>query len=120
MQGRLCAGLSMEMTWPFGNFDHYLRGNMAGSKPLDTDLLKRKELFWEISPERIPQALVENDDWVIVRVFEYGQVDDIFNVIELYGEEKVKAVLSTENLKPVAAVMAYLFLNVDRYGKYNN
>lgn len=84
-----------------------------------TPLTSRRELFWEVSPDRIPQILQENDDWVIVRVFEYGEISDIYDVIRLYGEDKVKQVLRREKLKPVSAVMAYLFLNVDRYGKFN-
>jgi hypothetical protein len=82
------------------------------------NLIHRKELFWEINPDRIEQILRDADDWVIVRVFEYGELEDIFDVIALYGEEKVKTVLQTEKLKPVASVMAYLFLGVDRYNKY--
>jgi hypothetical protein len=82
------------------------------------DLIYRKELFWEVHPNRIEQILRESDDWVIVRVFEYGEIEDIFNVIKLYGEEKIKDVLRKENLKPIAAVMAYLFLDIDRYNRY--
>lgn len=84
-----------------------------------TNLVNRSTLFWEISPERIATTLRENDDWVIVRVFEYGTIEDIFNVIRTYGETKVREVLCYEKLKPIAAAMAYLFLNVDRYGKHN-
>jgi hypothetical protein len=83
-----------------------------------SNLIHRKELFWEVNPSRIEQVLRESDDWVIVRVFEYGEIEDIFEVIDLYGVEKIKQVLSKENLKPVAAVMAYLFVGVDRYNKY--
>lgn len=83
-----------------------------------TNLINRKELFWEVRPDRIEQILRESDDWVIVRVFEYGEIEDILEVIELYGEEKVKDVLNRENLKPIASVMAYLFLGVDRYHNY--
>ena len=66
----------------------------------------------------IEKALIESDDWVIPRVFEYGNFQDIYDVIDLYGEEKVKQVLSTERLKRTATVMAYLFLGVDRYNQY--
>ena len=76
-------------------------------------------MFWEVSPDRIQQILRENDDWVIVRVFEYGEINDIFDVIKLDGEDNVKEVLRRDKLKPVAAVMAFLFLDVDRYGKFN-
>lgn len=78
----------------------------------------RPALFWDISPARIPTALRENDDWVIVRVFEYGTIEDIYRVIGLYGSKKATEVLRHEKLRPMASAMAYLFLNVDRYGKH--
>ncbi len=81
-------------------------------------LLKQRHLFWEIDPSMIEKALIESDDWVIPRVFEYGSFQDIYDVIDLYGEEKVKQVLSTEKLKRTATVMAYLYLGVDRYNHY--
>ena len=81
-------------------------------------LIKQRHLFWEIDPNVIEKALVESDDWVIPRVFEYGNFQDIYDVIDLYGEEKVKQVLSTERLKRTATVMAYLYLGVDRYNQY--
>lgn len=77
------------------------------------NLVTRKELFWEVNPNRIEQILRESDDWVIVRVFEYGEIEDIFDVISLYGEEKVKAVLIKEKLKPMARAMALLFLDIE-------
>jgi prophage maintenance system killer protein len=81
-------------------------------------LLKQHHLFWEIDPSMIEKALIESDDGVIPRVFEYGNFQDIYDVIDLYGEEKVKHVLSTEKLKRTATVMAYLYLGVDRYNQY--
>lgn len=85
---------------------------------LNTNLINRTSLFWEINPERIASVLEENDDWVIVRVFEYGTIEDITEVIRVYGKAKVIEVLRQEKLKPIAASMAYLFLNVDRYGRH--
>lgn len=82
------------------------------------NLILRKELFWEVNPSRIEKILQDSNDWVIVRVFEYGEIDDIFDVIELYGEQKVKEVLRKEKLPRIASVMAYLFLEVDRYNRY--
>jgi hypothetical protein len=82
------------------------------------NLIYRRELFWEVDPARIEQILRESDDWAIVRVFEYGEIEDILNAIELYGEQKIKEVLSTEKLKPVAYVMAYLFLGIDPHNRY--
>lgn len=89
-------------------------GNMASKTPLD----KRKALFWDINPERVGVALRENDDWAIVRIFEYGTITDIFNAIEFYGPEKTASVLNREKLRPTARVMAYLFLNVDPEHRY--
>jgi len=81
-------------------------------------LASRKPLFWDISPERIPTALRDNDDWAIVRIFEYGTLDDISDCIEFYGEKKVIEVLSSSQLRPTAYVMEYLFLHVDPQEKY--
>ena len=44
--------------------------------------------------------------------------EDIYEVIALYGDKKVKAVLTHEKLKPLTAAMAYFFCGIDRYGKY--
>ena len=85
---------------------------------LETPLAKRKALFWDISPERVKTALRENDDWAIVRIFEYGKIEDIFDAIEFYGSEKIASVLSREKLRPTGRVMAYLFLNIDPEHRY--
>lgn len=91
---------------------------MSGNATLKTPLVMRKALFWDISPERISTALVENDDWAIVRIFGYGNITDIHNAIEFYGRDKTARVLSREKLRPMARVMAYLFLNVDPEHRY--
>lgn len=80
----------------------------------------KPHLFWDIDKSRIPMALVDNDDWAIVRIFEYGSLQDIQETIELYGEGKVTSVLSKERLRPMAASMAFLFLNIDRYGNFTS
>lgn len=82
-------------------------------------LLRQTSLFWEVDPKELMNVLVQSDDWVVGRVFEHGSLDDIAAVIALYGKDKVSAILNEANLKPVAAVMAYLFLGVDRYRRYN-
>jgi hypothetical protein len=84
-----------------------------------SELAQRKSLFWEIDPSRIEQVLETSHEWVVVRVFEYGEIEDIWEVIRLYGKERVAQVLSNADLKPVASVMAYLFLGIDRYHKYD-
>ncbi len=81
-------------------------------------LTKRRTLFWDISPESIKSALQKNDDWAIVRIFQYGTLDDILDCIELYGKKKVTAVLSSSKLRPMAYAMGHLFLGVDTEGKY--
>jgi hypothetical protein len=91
---------------------------MSANTTLKTPLVTRKELFWEISPERVETALSENPDWAIVRIFEYGKIADILDAIELYGPQKTTRVLSREKLRPMAHVMAYLFLNVDPERRY--
>jgi hypothetical protein len=85
---------------------------------LKTPLAMRKELFWDISPERVGTVLCENDGWAIVRIFEYGKIRDILDAIEFYGRQKTTSVLSREKLRPTARVMAYLFLNVDPEHRY--
>ncbi|MBT1697351.1 hypothetical protein KK083_10715 [Fulvivirgaceae bacterium PWU4] len=92
--------------------------DMSGDAILKTPLVQRKELFWDISPERVETVLRENDDWAIVRIFEYGKIADIFDAIEFYGPQKTARVLSREKLRPTARVMAYLFLNVDPEHRY--
>lgn len=82
------------------------------------NLLNRTALFWDVNPVRIAEVLRDSDSWAIIRVFEYGEIEDIYDVIEFYGEGRVKSILGEGDLKPVAAVMAFLFLGVDRYNKY--
>jgi hypothetical protein len=45
-------------------------------------------------------------------------LEDIQAVIELYGRERSKEVLSAIELPPIANAMAYLFLDIDRNKKY--
>lgn len=89
-------------------------------KALLSSFPSKPYLFWDIASTRIPDTLVDNDDWAIVRIFEYGSLEDIQETIDLYGEGKVIEVLSTERLRPMAASMAFLFLSIDRYGKFTS
>lgn len=77
----------------------------------DTGL--RRELFWDIKEDDIPKALRDSAEWVIVRVFEYGNLDEIRKVINLYGEDYVKEVLMQATLRPMARAMARLFLSIN-------
>jgi hypothetical protein len=80
---------------------------------MQNNLKKRRPLFWDINENDIEKALVESVDWVVVRVFEFGSIEDIFDVIELYGKQKVREILTRETLQPVSAAMAFLFLDID-------
>jgi hypothetical protein len=77
------------------------------------NLMNRRSLFWDINENNIEKALHESEDWVIERVFEYGELNDIFDVINLYKKEKVAEVLSKAKLKPMARAMAFLFLDLE-------
>lgn len=76
------------------------------------DLGLRRELFWDIKKEDIQLALSNSREWVIVRVFEYGDLIEIDNIIEFYGEDFTKKALLGSNLKPMGRAMAKLFLSL--------
>lgn len=85
---------------------------------METHLKFRRALFWDINEKDIERVLVESDDWVVTRVFEYGTLNDIFDVIDLYGKKKVKAILTKSDLRPMARAMAFLSLGVDTHKRY--
>ncbi len=82
------------------------------------NLINKRSLFWDIDEKNIEQSLMDSGDWVIVRVFDYGDIEDIEEVIELYGVERTKKILLETNLRPMAKTMAYLFLNIDKKNEY--
>ncbi len=83
-----------------------------------TNLRSRRPLFWDINEKDIDRALVESDEWVIPRVFEYGSLSDIREVICLYGKDRVSSVLAERKLKPMSRAMAFLFLDMDPEKRY--
>ncbi len=85
---------------------------------MESNLRFRRPLFWDINENDIEKALVESPMWVIPRVFEYGSIDDIRDVIDLYGLEKAKHALLKTKMKPLTRSMAYLFLNIDPDKRY--
>jgi hypothetical protein len=85
---------------------------------MESELRFRRPLFWDVNENDIEKTLVESDSWVVVRAFEFGTLEDIFNVIALYGKERVKDILIKEKLQPLSAAMAFLFLGVDAHKKY--
>ena len=84
----------------------------------ETFLIKRRALFWDINEKEIDKVLSNSSDWVVNRVFEYGSLDDIREVIHFYGDDKVKKILGHSPLKPLTRAMAYLFLGIDKDGRY--
>lgn len=78
----------------------------------------RAPLFWDINKDDIEEVLANSDEWVVIRVFDYGTIEDILEVIRLYGRDKVKHILSGSKLRPMARSMAYIFLDVDSEGRY--
>lgn len=73
-----------------------------------------RALFWEINEQNIGRALMESDEWVIPRVFEYGTLEEINELIRYYGKEKTTAILLhlKGELKPVTKAMAWYYLNL--------
>ncbi|NOS90680.1 MAG: hypothetical protein HOP30_02050 [Cyclobacteriaceae bacterium] len=78
----------------------------------------RRPLFWDIKESDIEKVIAESPEWVIPRVFDYGTLADIREVINLYGEEKTKEMLSRNKMKPLVRSMAYLFLQFDPEKRY--
>jgi hypothetical protein len=72
-----------------------------------------RELFWEINEKDIGKALMESDEWVVPRVFEYGTLREIAEIIRYYGREKVVEILLKINLKPMSKAMAWYYLSLD-------
>lgn len=85
---------------------------------LTTNLRSRRPLFWDINEKDIDRVLAESDEWVIPRVFEYGSLTDIREVIRLYGKDRTRSVLSQLKLKPMSRAMAFLFLDMDQEKRY--
>lgn len=56
-----------------------------------------KALFWDTQLEKI--NWIRNKEWVIKRTFEYGNEQEIKEVIKFYGEEDVKSILLKINDK---------------------
>jgi len=76
-------------------------------------LTLRKELFWDIAESQIADTIEASPSWVILRVFQYGELSEIADVIDHYGKEQVNDVLVKGNLKPMSKAMAFYFLDLD-------
>jgi hypothetical protein len=71
-----------------------------------------RALFWDINEKNIAAALANSPEWVIPRVFEYGDLYEISEVIKLYREKKAKQILLKAQLRPMARAMALVFLDI--------
>jgi hypothetical protein len=73
-----------------------------------------RALFWDINEQNIGRALMESDEWVIPRVFEYGTLREIAELIRYYGREKTTTILLhlKNELKPVTKAMAWFYLDL--------
>ncbi len=78
----------------------------------------RKALFWDVAERDIPALLKHSPEWVIPRVFEYGTIAEIDEIIRYYGAETVTGVLQKTAMRPVTRAMAWIFLGVDPTGYY--
>jgi hypothetical protein len=52
----------------------------------------RKALFWDTDMQKLDWE--KNKQWIVRRVFEYGDGDEIQETIRFYGKENVSALLS--------------------------
>jgi hypothetical protein len=50
--------------------------------------------FWDVDPDTV--SFDESADWVILRVFDKGSLQEVMSVIAFYGHEKVKHLLQNE------------------------
>lgn len=50
--------------------------------------------FWDIDPDTLD--FEEAADWVILRVFDKGSLEEVLSVVRLYGAERVKQLLTQE------------------------
>ena len=71
-------------------------------------------LFWDVAKKDIDKTLTGSRDWVVIRVFEYGTVEEINEIINYYGRSSVIQILKSASfLKPVTRAMARLFLDLN-------
>lgn len=81
-------------------------------------LSSRRPLFWDVRAGDIATVLKDSDEWVVPRVFHYGELEDIEAVIRLYGPARTREILLHAKLSRVAEAMAFLFLDIDKDLRY--
>lgn len=80
-----------------------------------------RNLFWDVDFDSIRWD--EKYKWVIVRVFERGDVEDIRQCRRYYGDEKVKEALTSAKWLPLTTIYlacAILDNNLTDYRCYNS
>ena len=80
-------------SWHQGQIEYYLCFMEEKAKPIFN-----KRIFWDVDFEKINYDAKAN--FVIERVFERGDVEDIRNCRRYYGEEKVSEVLLNAKFLP--------------------
>jgi hypothetical protein len=78
-----------------------------------------RKLFWDVDYDKLDWEKYAS--WVIVRVFERGDVDDIRQVRRHYGDEKIKTALTNTKWLPLRTIYlacAILDNNLNDYRCY--
>ena len=57
----------------------------------------RRAIFWDIDLEQLDW--IENKEWIIQRVFEYGNEKEIETILQFYGKETVSSLLAKVKTK---------------------
>ena len=79
-----------------------------------------KILFWDVDQSQVNYDV--NYHWVILRVFERGDVEDIRQIRRYYGDEKIREVLTNAKWLPLDKIYlacAILNNNLTDYRCYN-
>ena len=61
-----------------------------------------RKLFWDVDYDALDWERYA--DWVIVRVFERGDVDDIRQIRRHYGDEKIRTALTQARHLPLRVI----------------
>ena len=70
-----------------------------------------KGLFWDIDESKLDYE--KNAEWIIQRIFERGDLDDIFLLVYYYGKEKVISILkNAKGLKKSDMFLASLMFQL--------
>lgn len=72
-----------------------------------------KRTFWDVDISGID--FQESYEWVITRVFDRGSLDEVFDIINFYGRDFVKKIISStkENLPNHAILLARAIFNLN-------